>query len=119
MAAISAALDTDGRVVHLIPLHDLVYGEISGGLSERTRALSALFAGSGFNAKASEEVVQDMWDKWVGSGKSAGMTSLMRASFGDIVAVPGGREAILRLVGECSAVATAAGFRSSSNSSNP
>jgi 2-dehydropantoate 2-reductase len=110
MAAISAALDTDGRVVHLIPLHDLVYGEISGGLSERTRALSALFAGSGFNAKASEEVVQDMWDKWVGFGISAGMTSLMRASFGDIVAVPGGREAILRLVGECSAVATAAGF---------
>jgi 2-dehydropantoate 2-reductase len=110
MAAISAALDTDGRVVHLIPLHDLVYGEISGGLSERTRALSALFAGSGFNAKASEEVVQDMWDKWVGFGISAGMTCLMRASFGDIVAVPGGREAILRLVGECSAVATAAGF---------
>ena len=40
----------------------------------------------------------------------AGMTCLMRASFGDILAAPGGREAILRLFAECSAVATAAGF---------
>ena len=110
MAAISAALDADGRVVQMIPIHDLVYGEISGGLSERTCALSTLFAGSGFNAKASEAVMQDMWDKWVGVGISAGMTCLMRASFGDILVAPGGREAILRLVGECSAVATAAGF---------
>jgi 2-dehydropantoate 2-reductase len=110
VAAISAALDADGRVVQMIPLHDLVYGEISGGLSERTRALSTLFAGSGFIAKASESVMQDMWEKWITIGISAGMTCLMRASFGDILAAPGGREAILRLTGECSAVATAAGF---------
>ena len=76
VAAISAALDADGRVVQMIPIHDLVYGEISGGLSERTRGLSTLFAGSGFNAKASEAVMQDMWDKWVGVGISAGMTCL-------------------------------------------
>jgi 2-dehydropantoate 2-reductase len=110
MAAISAAVDTEGRVVQIIPLHDLVYGEISRGLSERTRALSSLFSGCGFNTKASEAIMQDMWDKWVGIGVSAGMTCLMRASFGDILLAPGGREAVLRLIGECSSVATAAGF---------
>ena len=54
--------------------------------------------------------MQDMWDRWVGFGVSAGMTGLMRASFGDILAAPSGREAILHLIDECSAVATAAGF---------
>ena len=39
----------------------------------------------------------------------AGMTCLMRASVGDILAAPGGREALLALLGECRAVAEAAG----------
>jgi 2-dehydropantoate 2-reductase len=35
----------------------------------------------------------------------------MRSSIGDIVAAPGGRDAILRLFDECGAVASAAGFK--------
>ncbi len=42
------------RVVLVSPNHDLVYGEVSGGFSDRTRELSALFEGSGFNAKANQ-----------------------------------------------------------------
>ena len=37
------------------------------------------------------------------------MTCLMRASVGDILAAPGGREALLALHGDCRAVAEAAG----------
>jgi 2-dehydropantoate 2-reductase len=38
------------------------------------------------------------------------MTCLMRAPIGDTLAVAGGRELILRLLAECWAVASAAGF---------
>jgi len=110
MAVISATLDADGRVVMLFPNHDLVFGEIAGGISERTRALSALFEGGGFNAKASANVMQDMWEKWAQLGIGAGMTCLMRARIGDTLEVPGGREAILRLFAKTWAIATAAGF---------
>jgi 2-dehydropantoate 2-reductase len=50
-----------------------------------------------------------MWEKWVMLAALAGMTCLMRASVGDILIAPGGREALLALHGECRAVAQAAG----------
>lgn len=109
-AVISAALDNEGRIVQFIPVHDLVFGEIPGGSSGRTRALSAFFDGGGFNAPVSDSILLDMWEKWVQLGAGAGITCMMRGSFGDILAAPGGQEAILALFAECRAVATAAGF---------
>jgi 2-dehydropantoate 2-reductase len=111
MANISAAIDADGRVLHLIPLNNLVYGEISGGISPRVSALQAVMDGAGFNARASDTVMQDMWEKFAQLGVGAGITCLMRTSIGDIMAAPGGRDATLRLFDECSAVASAAGFK--------
>jgi 2-dehydropantoate 2-reductase len=111
MAQISADLDAEGRVLHLFPHHELVFGEIAGGFSDRTRALSALFEGCGFTARASDNVKQDMWEKWAGLCTMAGMNCLMRGCVGDVLAAPGGREAFLSLFDECCAVATAAGFK--------
>jgi 2-dehydropantoate 2-reductase len=110
MAIISATLDADGRIVQFIPNHDLVFGELPGGFTDRIRELSSVLQGAGFNARASDVVMLEMWEKWAGLVTSAGMTSLMRASFGDIVAAPGGRDAILRLFSESCAVAKASGF---------
>ena len=39
VANISAGLDADGRVIHFIPLHDLIFGEVAGGTTDRIRAL--------------------------------------------------------------------------------
>ena len=111
MANISCGLDAEGRIVQFMPLHDLVYGEILGGFSDRTRALEACFEGAGFNARASDVVMQDMWEKFVQLGLGAGITCLMRASLGDILAAPGGREAMFELFDECCAVSTASGFK--------
>jgi 2-dehydropantoate 2-reductase len=110
VARISATLDADGRVVQLLPVHDLVFGEPGGGFTDRTAAISAALAGAGFNADASDTIVRDMWEKWAGLAANAGITCLMRSAIGDIVAAPGGRDAILRLFAECSAVAAACGF---------
>jgi len=111
MANISAGIDAEGRVVHFFPGNDLVFGEITGGISDRVRALLGCLEGAGFNVRASEAVMQDMWEKFAQLGVGAGITCLMRASIGDIVAAPGGRDAALRLFDECCAVATAAGFK--------
>lgn len=110
MAIISATLDADGRVVQLLPMHDLVFGELSGGVGRRTDALSDVLGGAGFNARASDVVMQDMWEKWVGLTTNAGITCLMRASLGDIIAAPAGSDALMALLRECRAVAEASGF---------
>lgn len=111
MANISAGVDAEGRVVQFFPNHDLVFGEVSGSFSDRTRTLEACFDGAGFNGRASDAVMQDMWEKFVQLGLVAGISCLMRASFGDILAAPGGREAMFQIFGECCAIATASGFK--------
>jgi 2-dehydropantoate 2-reductase len=110
MANISAGLDAEGRVTQFFPIHDLVYGEVAGGSTTRIRALEAILNGAGFDGRASETVMQDMWEKFVQLGLGAGITCLMRACIGDILAAPGGREAMFSLFDECCAVAAAAGY---------
>jgi 2-dehydropantoate 2-reductase len=40
MAIISAALDADGRIALFVPAHDLVFGELAGGMTGRVRELA-------------------------------------------------------------------------------
>jgi 2-dehydropantoate 2-reductase len=110
MANISAGLDPEGRVTHFHPIHDLVFGEVAGDSTERVRAIEAAIGVAGIDARVSDAVMHDMWEKFVQLGLGAGITCLMRASIGDILAAPGGREAMFALFDECCTVATAAGF---------
>ena len=61
-------------------------------------------------ATASQNIMQDMWEKWVFLSSLAASTSLMRASVGNILAAPGGRDFLLGMLDETSAVATASGY---------
>jgi len=109
VALTNAAMDADGAIRQMAG-NELIFGEQAGGLSPRVRALAEAWAGTPYLARASEEVLRDMWEKWALIGTAAGMTCLMRASFGDILAAPGGRDTMLRSFAECCAVATAAGY---------
>ena len=42
--------------------------------------------GAGFDARLTDEIRQEMWEKWVFIAAGAGITCLMRAAIGDIVA---------------------------------
>lgn len=107
--AIAATLDDDGTVHHLNRMHHLGFGERDGGDSERVRRIAQAMAGANFDSRASSHAVQDMWDKWVFLASLAGITCLMRAPVGDIVAAPGGREATLALLDDCRRIAAACG----------
>ncbi|MDA9442061.1 2-dehydropantoate 2-reductase [Bradyrhizobium sp. CCBAU 51745] len=110
LANVSAGLDVDGRVVQFMANQTIVFGETEGSLSERTLALEKLFQVPGIDVRASEAIMQDMWEKFVQLSTLAGITCLMRASIGDILAVPNGEQSIFRLFAECCTVATASGF---------
>ena len=106
---IAATLDADGAVHHLNRSHSLSFGERDGSDSERVRRIAQAMAGANFEPHASGTIVQDMWDKWVFLASLAGITCLMRAPVGDIMAAAGGREATLALLDDCRRVAAACG----------
>jgi 2-dehydropantoate 2-reductase len=106
---IAATLDGDGSVRHLNESHSLTFGERDKSTSERVKAILQTMSGARFEPRASEHILQDMWEKWVFLATLAGMTCLMRASVGDIVAAPGGTDAMSGLLEACHAVAEEAG----------
>lgn len=106
---ISATIAPDGAILHMNDTHRLSFGERSGGLSPRIEAIAAIMADAGFQAEASADILQAMWDKWVFIASSAGMTCLMRSAIGDYVAA-GASDAALQLVDECASVAAGQGF---------
>jgi 2-dehydropantoate 2-reductase len=87
----------------------LGFGERNGKLSDRVRAIADAMASGKFGAAASENIIHDMWEKWVFLATLAASTCLMRAQVGHILASPGGMDFILGMLDECSAVATAEG----------
>ena len=97
---ISATLDPEGRIVLLHDTHLLSFGELDGSNSPRAQAIAATLAGAGFESRLSTEILQEMWEKWVFIATAAGITCLMRASFGDIVTAGAG-EFTTRMFDEC------------------
>lgn len=105
---ISAKLDEGGHITHLGGVHRLTFGERAGGRSARVEALAAALAGVKFEVVPSEQIMREMWEKWVFLASLAGITCLARATVGDIVAA-GGADLAVALLDECRAIAAAAG----------
>ena len=108
--SIVATLGSSGEIRHMSEFCTLTYGERDGVRSPQLEAVDALMQGARFQPKGSDAILLEMWEKWVFLATLAGSTCLMRASIGDIVGAPGGREFLEGLYGECVAVAAAAGF---------
>ena len=106
---INAKLDDHGRIVQMSPLHDVIYGEYDGSRSPRIEAIDAFFKGAGFDARLSDDIGRELWEKWILLASLGAATCLMRGSVGDIVARPGGSAFIEALIAEVTAVATAHG----------
>jgi 2-dehydropantoate 2-reductase len=110
VVVIATQLNDEGDVVQLSPQASLTIGTQD---STRTAGLEAAYdqlSGAGFDASVSDEIIARMWGKWVFVSTLGALTSLMRGTVGEIVAVPGGRELGPAILAEASAVAAAAGY---------
>jgi 2-dehydropantoate 2-reductase len=110
VAYVGASLQPDGSIRHHNQLSGIAFGEPAGGVSTRTRAISAEFENTKVSAPPSENVMLDMWEKFVMITTMAGMNCLMRGTIGEIAATADGAALILDLFAETRAVAAAAGY---------
>jgi 2-dehydropantoate 2-reductase len=109
LCAIAVTLNDKREIVQLQPMQSLNFGERDGKMSDRVRAIAEVFTSGNFGSVASERIIQEMWEKWVFLASLAASTCLMRTSVGNILAAHGGKDFILGVLDECSAVATAEG----------
>ena len=73
-------------------------------------ALNESMHGAMFDARTSENILQEMWEKWVLLASLGAATCLMRGNIGEIEAIPGGADLSRAILRECSAISTACGY---------
>ena len=109
VAQINATLRKDGTVAHMDSLARIVFGERDGQVSARAQALADAFAKTSVRCELSRDIEQEMWEKVVFLSALAAATCLFRANVGEIMAAPGGREAMERAIDANIAIARAEG----------
>ncbi len=111
VAYVGAVLLPNGTIRHHNTMSGIAFGERSGGITERTRGIAAEFAGTPVSAPGNDNILLEMWEKFVMMGAMAGMNCLLRGNIGEIVATQDGEAVMLAALAECRAVAAAAGYR--------
>ena len=106
---VQTTLDAAGRIVHLAPIHELIYGELGGTRSARIEALHAFMSDAGFDGLLSTTIAQDLWNKWILLATLGGICALARGTVGEIAATDGGADFVRDFFAEAVAVASAAG----------
>ncbi len=107
---IATTMDDAGAIIHLNNMHSLTFGERAGGRTPRIDTIAEVLGGAGFDVTASENILLEMWEKWVFLSTLAASTSLMRATIGDILAAPDGEKFLLGILGEARLVAEKSGY---------
>lgn len=109
LARVSAARTAPGVVERRSNFQSVVVGELGGGPSDRATAIAAAFQSAGIEARASNAIDVELWQKFVFITALAAVCGMARAPIGPVRDAPGGRRLIERAVGEVVAVARTRG----------
>jgi 2-dehydropantoate 2-reductase len=107
---VSTELDEQNRIVQMSPMQKLIYGERSGELTPRIRALDEALRDASFDTELSTTINQAMWQKWVMIASLGLVTCLLGGPIGEINRVPDGEQTTLQALDECAAIGKACGF---------
>jgi len=107
---VSTDVDDEGRIRQLTDFQRLIYGELDGRTSPRLQKLDEALRGAGFDAAISDNILRDMWQKWVQLATLGALTCLLRGNIGEIASAPGGAEIARMALRECCSIASANGY---------
>jgi len=110
LSRISAARLGPGVVERRSPFQQVVAGELAGGISERAERIAGMLRDAGVEgARASADIVADLWRKFAFIATMAAACGLARSAVGPLRRTPLGHLLIERSVGEVVALARARG----------
>lgn len=87
----------------------IVFGEASGVISERAKAVERTLSGAGIEAELSANILTALWGKLIYICALSGMMCITRAPFADVLDTPETRAVALDVMREAEAVARASG----------
>jgi 2-dehydropantoate 2-reductase len=109
IAKVSAVRVAPGVVERRSPFQSVVVGELDGRTSDRVERIAAAFRDAGLDARSSERIVVELWEKFIFISAVAAACGLTRSPVGPVRADPLGRRLVQRAVEEAVAVGRARG----------
>jgi 2-dehydropantoate 2-reductase len=108
---IETTIARPGVIAHTSPNYLIRFGEVGAGgpQSERVDALKAAFSEAGLSVHVPRNMRLDLWQKFLMIVSFAGLSTLARASLGEILASPELTGTFRDILGEVAAVARAEG----------
>ncbi len=106
---IFTVIETPGVISQTAGPRKIIFGELRGGKSERGERILETFERAGINAELSEDILSELWQKFLMICPLAGMTAITRSTVGEILSLRETEEMLLSLMGEVRAVARARG----------
>ena len=110
---LASSVESDGSVRQISPTARIAFGprqEMSPDGKRALETLAALFSKTPVECRLSEQIMQDMWEKFAFLATLASATCLMRAAIGGIVATQSGHRLIADGFEACAQTAATAGF---------
>jgi 2-dehydropantoate 2-reductase len=102
---IESSLDDEGAIIQSSQRQDLVFGEWEGSRSNLALSIKHHLDHAGFNVIVSENIQRDIWHKYIFIASMSGITTLMNAPIGPILADANGKEIYKRLISEVASIA--------------
>ncbi|HTT36058.1 MAG TPA: 2-dehydropantoate 2-reductase [Burkholderiales bacterium] len=111
VANIAALIEKPGVIRHNGTMAILTIGELDGALSPRVHAFLNACTRANIQARAADNIVKAIWEKYVALVSMSAMTSLTRLPIGPIREDPDTRAVLRQLMSEVVAVGRAKGVR--------
>ncbi len=109
VAQISASIVAPGVIQQVGTFMRMIFGELDGRRSQRAEAFLALCQKAGFDATLSEEILTELWMKFIPLTTNAGITAATRRPLGELRDDPDIRPVMLAAVREVYEVGKARG----------
>jgi 2-dehydropantoate 2-reductase len=107
---LSAAVEEPGVIKQVSEFRRIVFGELSGGRSERIQSIFEVLNPTGITVEVSENIQKVLWTKFVFISAVSSIGSLTRLPMGDYRSIPETRALLSGIMQEVEALARAQGI---------
>ena len=111
LAYIATTLGEDGVIRHASPADTILFGDRSGRITAAGPRRWPRLRGDAGAARASTDILQDLWEKWCMLAAGAALTCLMRGTVGEIMATDDGAAVAAAMMAESRAIAAGSATR--------
>lgn len=97
---IETTLNHQGHIVHTSPAHRFVFGEWNGEHTKRIELLENEFAGMNADVVSSNQIMKEIWQKYLFIAVMSGITTLFNQPIGPILKLESGRNTTRQIIRE-------------------